>query len=180
MRVWFEARTRSRHGRWACTRPSRARSGSIAVGRASGLEANDLWSGSSRSEQALLKGEANQAVRGALQLRVEALYAFAWALSLIDELDFAAPCPDIVVARYPDLRRDEDASSFRERARLRTADEILEAADLAYCLHWALRQAELDCDPRPGRVDAYVVTERRLALDWILSEEEWHALTLDT
>ncbi len=66
------------------------------------------------------------------------------------------------------------------KARLRSDDQIVSAADLAYCLHWAIRQSELEGKRPPGKVPPYVVVERRRALEWLLSDEDWDDVPLDT
>jgi hypothetical protein len=116
----------------------------------------------------------------ALQDLVEALWALTWALGIGGRMDFARPCPDDFVDLFPDVKKDEPAAGFRSRASLRKTEEIAQALDLAYCLHWALREAELRGKRIPGKVHPYVVIERRRALEWILSDEAWDEITLDT
>ena len=81
----------------------------------------------------------------------------------------------------PDLKADEPTTRLRVRAgSLRSAEEILSALDISYCLHWAIRDAALTCSPAPAKLTGYVIVERRRALEWLVSEEGWDELTLDT
>lgn len=110
----------------------------------------------------------------------ESVWALVWALGMVPKLDFAKPCPKDLVRMLPNLKTAEGSSAFRERAQRRSTDELLAAADLAYCLHWAITDAALRGDQVPGRVLAWVVVERRRALEWVLSDEDWDQVPLDT
>lgn len=110
----------------------------------------------------------------------ESVWTLIWALGLAPKLDFAKPCPDDLVRMLPNLKTAESSSTFRNRAQQRSIDELLAAADLAYCLHWAVTDASLRGEPAPGRVPAWVVIERRRALEWVLCDEDWDDVPLDT
>jgi hypothetical protein len=117
---------------------------------------------------------------GPFRTRIEAMWALAWALGIAGAIDFGKGCPDSLATMLPDLREGESSAAFRRRASFRSVLEISSAADLAYCLHWAIRQAELDRQPLIGKVEPYVIIERRHALDWLLSEDPWDEVSLDT
>ena len=74
---------------------------------------------------------------------VEAMWALAWALGLIEHLDFSLGCDDQFVRKMPDLKVGQSSESLRTKIHLRPRDELLSACDLAYCLHWAIREAEI-------------------------------------
>jgi hypothetical protein len=111
---------------------------------------------------------------------VESLWTFVWSLGMAQELDFGKSCPNDLVTAFPDLRGSESSVSFRQRARQRSAEEIVSAADLAYCLHWAIVDAALRGDQEPGRIPSWVVVERRRVLEWLTSSENWDDVSLDT
>jgi hypothetical protein len=116
-----------------------------------------------------------------LQVRIEALWALVWALGLVPDLDFTDYCGDNLVRLLPDLKVGEPLGPFRQRTDLRPVEEILEAADLAFRLHWAVADAALHGREPPGKVMPYVVVERRHALDWIFDPEaDWDEMSLDT
>lgn len=114
---------------------------------------------------------------------VEALWALVWALGFIPTLDFTGYCGDNLVDLLPDLTSTRDFDAFRSAAKLRDALEIVEAADLAYRLHWAVVDANVTGRPTPGAVEGYVIRNRRHALGWIVSPDEgedFHEMSLDT
>jgi hypothetical protein len=109
---------------------------------------------------------------------VESLWTLFWALGQAPALDFGAHVPDDMASQFPDLTRDEPATALRARLAPRPVAEIVRAADLAYCLHWAVRDAELR--GAPTHVQPLVVRFRRQALDWCLGEDdEWDDVPLD-
>ncbi len=114
------------------------------------------------------------------QSQVEALWLFAWVFSKFDDLNFAQPCQDNLVTLYPNLHKAESSEDWRRANRLRGPMQILEVCDLAYCLHWAINQAMLEREKLPGRLNSLVIIERRRALEWILSRDDWDAVPLDT
>src|SRR5262245_34131705 len=87
----------------------------------------------------------------------------AWALNFVADLDFWKDCDDKFVTLLPDLKVSESGEKWRLRARFREAEEVVAACDLAYCLHWAIRQAETERKPPPGGLKPYLVVERRRA-----------------
>lgn len=114
------------------------------------------------------------------QWQVEALWALAWCVSCHDELDFSDSCSDAFIQMLPDIAKDAATGSFRESLSLRDKQVVLEKADLAYCLHWAIRDAEIEGQPVPGKVPGNVVVERRRALEWMISRDGWDEVQLDT
>jgi Domain of unknown function (DUF4272) len=113
-------------------------------------------------------------------MQIEGMWALAWALNLVSELDFWKDCASNFDSLFPDLRTRETSSAFRQRAAFRSPDELVSACDLAYSLHWAVRQAEIENKLPPAKLKPYVVVKRRRALEWVLSTEEWNDISLDT
>ena len=114
------------------------------------------------------------------QVQVEGMWALAWALSLVPQLDFWKDSDNNFVTVLPNLKSGEGCEGLRRRARIRSVDDLISACDLAYCLHWANRQSELDGMQAPAGLMPYIVVERRRALEWLLSEDPWDAISLDT
>lgn len=142
------------------------------------LAQESLTTSMAPAERAFIeKGEGRASV---FQSQVEGLWAFSWALQIIPALDFSRACDDSLVRLLPNLKIGESSTRFRQQASLRPLEEIVSACDLAYCLHWAVNQALLDGIPTPGKVPAHAVIERRRALEWLLSDEDWDAVSLDT
>ncbi len=68
------------------------------------------------------------------------------------------------------------------QAKLRPQAELLDAADLIYRTHWAVRQARLDGEPSPAGLDPGVVHERHYALNWLIgyAGQAWDDMSTDT
>lgn len=115
-----------------------------------------------------------------LQEQIEGIWALAWAVSLQDSIDFSVSCSDSFFLLLPNLRQQQASGEFRVRMQRRKPDEVTQVLDLAYCLHWAIRDAELAGRRYPLRVPAYAIFERRKALEWVTSDATWDELPLDT
>lgn len=114
------------------------------------------------------------------QWQVECLWALAWCVGCHDHLDFSDSCPDNFIQMLPDIGAGEPSARFREGLQLREKSEIAAQADLAYCLHWAVRNAELMGQRPPGHIPGNVVVERRRALEWLIGQDAWDEIALDT
>lgn len=114
------------------------------------------------------------------QIQVESLTAFAWALGFLGVLDFDKPSPAHLVSIFPDLKKFESSIHFRDKAKLRDRDDVLRACDLAYCLHWGINQRSIERKPVPSALPPHVVIEKRRAIEWMLSSEDWEDVSLDT
>ena len=132
------------------------------------------------AKECLFLGDSPGTTAQDLEWRFEAVFSLAWCCSLVAEMDMAAPCPDDLVSKFPDLRRMEPASGFRASLKLRPDEEILGECDLCYCLHWAIRDAELNRRVIPGRLHPNAVVERRRGLEWLLQLESWDDVELNT
>jgi hypothetical protein len=114
------------------------------------------------------------------KMQIEAIWALAWAMGIANDLDFTKDCDDRFVMQLPNLKQSQSSADFRNRINPRPLAQIASACDLAYCLHWAIRQSEGEGKQLAGKLKPYVVIERRRALEWLLSEEEWENVPLDT
>lgn len=133
-------------------------------------------------ESEFLHGKAENK-RIAFQWRVEAVWALTWAAGYHLELDFSRTCSESLVNILPDLKTNASSESFRHRCKLRTADEIAAMVDLAYCLHWAIREAKLrgsGQQAKAKKVQDQVIEERRYGLEWLICDEAWDNVSLDT
>ena len=114
------------------------------------------------------------------QWQVEGMWALAWAVGILGGLDFGEECSSHFAMMLPNLYWMENSKRFRTRTIARPLVEVLAMRDLAYCLHWGVREAAPMC-PRPsGKLKHYVVVERRRALEWLVCDEDWDAIVLDT
>jgi len=91
-----------------------------------------------------------------MKMALEGMWALAWSLSLVPQLDFGKYCGDDFVSILPDLRIAKSLARMRKRSDLRALDEIVEACDLSYCLHWALAQMQTSASVVSMDVRPYV------------------------
>ena len=131
-------------------------------------------------EKQFLEMTTNEAQNNAMQWQVEALWTLAWALGCHDTLDFTDSCADDFVSMLPDLKAGAATQTFLSGLTIRAKDELLRQCDLAYCLHWGAREAALSSKLIEGAVPENVVRERRRALEWLISNDGWDEVSLDT
>lgn len=110
--------------------------------------------------------------------RYEAVHVLLWALDIYDELGFPDTITDVPL--LADTLRDLGTSGLIKKGQLRSQADLLDAADLMYRMHWAVRQAGLDGDPPPQGLDPSVVCERRYALEWLIGNVAWDNVRTDT
>ena len=123
-------------------------------------------------------------------LHSEALAALAWLLSLIKQLDPAAPGTENVAELFPDLPRGETFDQWRGRVLTVPRDPVEAAAqlDLYYCLDWAYLTAERRHLQLPGLIDSNAIGQRRWALEWAVvfrgpfheAPADWEEIDLST
>jgi hypothetical protein len=143
------------------------------------------WLRQERLEVELTKGELSFLQRGEglpqfFQVQIEGMWALAWALNFVAVLDFWQDCDSRFVTMLPNLKVNQGGDEWRLKARYRELHEVVAACDLAFCLHWTVRQAEIEKKPTPAHLKPYIVVERRRALEWLLSNEPWDGISLDT
>ena len=114
------------------------------------------------------------------KIKVESMWALAWVVNMIPTLDFWKHCESSFVMILPDIKKSESTAELRNRAVLRSKDDIGFQSDLAYCLTWLIRETEMRHSQEQIGVTPYVVTERRRALDWVTYHSEWDLILLDT
>jgi hypothetical protein len=131
-------------------------------------------------EETYLTTVTTEAQNNAMQWQVEALWALAWAVGCHDSLDFSDSCSDAFVSMLPDLKAGASSETFLKGLVLREKDEVLEKSDLAYCLHWGAREASLSAKQIAGAVPESVIRERRRALEWLIGDDDWYEVALDT
>lgn len=119
-------------------------------------------------------------IAGRFQAQVEGMWVLAWSCGLISSIDMKQPCDDRFATMLPDLKVGQRSDAWRRKADMLPLHRLFCACDLAYALHWATRQAALEHRPCPLAISADLIAERRRALEWILGEDSWDEVTLDT
>ena len=112
----------------------------------------------------------------------ENLYVMEWALGLTDSLDFPSHICDVpqTVKLLKNCSSVEDILSISHP---RTAAELLDAADLIFCLDWACVDARLYQFPAPAGMEGGVVQERHKSLNWLTGCPEsvpWDQVSTNT
>jgi len=102
--------------------------------------------------------------------RYEAILLLQWVLGLQDALPFADAICDVSSISRTAIERGTEG--LRKQPAMRPADEILDALDLHYRLHWATRQAILKKMPAPAGLNDGVLQERHHALNWLVRFED--------
>lgn len=112
--------------------------------------------------------------------RYESAWVLLWALGFHDNLG-----PEDQIADVPwmaELLREEGTAGLMEKAQLRSQAEILDATDLIYRMHWAVREARINGKSFPRGLDGSVVYERHYALNWLIGYAglPWDEMATDT
>ena len=115
-----------------------------------------------------------------IQSQVEALNAYAWSLGIVNSFEFDQVCRNDLIRLFPDIKNNGNSMTYKAKAKLRCLEDIVTACDLAYCLHWAIVQSLLENKILHNDVGPHVIIERRRALEWMLSKDDWDELSLDT
>jgi hypothetical protein len=114
-----------------------------------------------------------------MKKRVEGLYVLAWALGLYEDLDFTRVCPSDLVLKFPNIKLKALSTRFRDAVAAIDPSRIVDMVDLAFCVHWAVREKEL-AGRAKGPLPEYIVVERRRALEWLVSKDDFEDVALDT
>jgi hypothetical protein len=130
------------------------------------------------AERAFL--EQGQGTARVFQGQVEAMWILAWSCGLVPRVDLARPCDSRFASMLPNLKAHQPASEWKTRAEVLPVERLFATCDLAYALHWAIRQARINQRPSPIGMPEDQFIERRRALEWLLSDETWDEVSLDT
>ena len=113
--------------------------------------------------------------------RMEALYVVLWALNLVEAL----PRPDAQRSfdEIAALMKGKKVKALVEETSLRAQSEVLDAADLIYRYHWAIRNEAAHGREAPDGLERSVVMERHHALNWLIKfdgEDDWDEIRTST
>jgi hypothetical protein len=111
--------------------------------------------------------------------RYECVHVFLWALGYLDELK--PPHERADVEAESKFIRDAGTKTFIANAQPRSLDEILDANDYYYRLHWAVVDLRLKGQKSPA-ADEEIIVERHRALNWLIRymDQGWDNVTTDT
>jgi hypothetical protein len=114
------------------------------------------------------------------QLQIEAIWALCWAAGIVKDMDFSKECANDFVTLLPNLNINETSVLFSSKVKIRPMTEIIQECDLAYCLHWAIKESNLYGKLKVRGIKDYIVIERRKALEWLICDCKWEEISLDT
>ncbi|MEW4564940.1 DUF4272 domain-containing protein [Bremerella sp. JC770] len=116
------------------------------------------------------------------QPHVETIWTLAWVGQIHNSLEFNKTCTNDMVTMFPNLKGSASSEAFRNKAQMRSVDEIVPKLDLAYCIHWAIRhetENKLELPKKPLRLRPYIIINRRRALEWLFCKEPWDEVPMD-
>lgn len=113
--------------------------------------------------------------------RYECAWTALWALGFIQELSRPSATCDISFMAGT-VRRYGSFEEFLENARLRSSEELLDAADCIYRYDWACVDARINGRDAPGNLHPGVVLERHRMFNWLIRymNLEWDHIRTDT
>ena len=144
-----------------------------------------------KSERAIFKlprAKANHEHVDTIGWRFENMWPLAWALGFgaepaVDGEEIATKTVHAIVLKFLPGLKFGPADLVAE-ATPRTLDEVVAIEDLFYCAHNAVRSAQLGGKTVPKGfhplANGGVIHERRHALSWCLSDEDWDDVDLST
>jgi len=145
------------------------------------LRTEGLWDSVTPNERPLFESD-NPSKQAAINAswRAESLLVLLWAMKKVDRLDLPRKQCDPASVNKVMPNRGEVAE-FISSASLRSKSEILDETDKIYRIHWAVRNAQLNNEPIPARLNPSVVVERHHALNWLTwYAAEWDDVSTDT
>jgi len=143
------------------------------------LKSEGLWNHASKKEQAILNKDVLSEKEGMnLSWRVEGVKVLLWSINKIEDLGLPFEETAGIFDLIPEYM--EPSQDFINGAVLRKTTEILDASDLIYRIHWAVRQAGIDGTEVPN-INPDIVPEWHQAINWItFYEDDWDEITTDT
>lgn len=134
-----------------------------------------------RLGERVLPEDELRSVEAAMSWRQEAVWALVWALGLIEELRPDAFCGSAADG-YQRMRPAAPDATVPAGVALRPREELAAELDFLFCLHWHARERRLHGQPQLA-ADPFregMVEERRRAVEWLFTDEEWEEISLDT
>jgi Domain of unknown function (DUF4272) len=144
---------------------------------------NGLEASLSIRERALVAGDEELGEQEGTDLRwyIEALWALAWAGSLIADIPVGQSAGAGLARLMPDLQVGERAAGFRARFAPRPYVELFAMLDFYYRAHWYARNG-LREGTSTAPFDLDTIMERRKALEWACDADiaDWDETPADT
>ncbi len=121
------------------------------------------------------KGNRDVAVQ--ISWQFEGCAILLWALGLLEQISY----PDTLV--NPDeitsiISSSDSYNDFVQKCDFRSVEEILDLADLTYRYNWYCVDAQIEGEE--PKINSEVVVERYRALKWLLTDEKWDKVDVNT
>jgi hypothetical protein len=145
------------------------------------MEDNDFLSFLSEDEMNILKKEAflDEDIN-ICSWKQESIFVLGWYGNFESCINFPTDESDltkIFTKIPPEVPFELMLESFQPRSE----SELIEELDFYYCVHAAIKHPELWKDEQLlGRIKVAAVEERRRALEWLVSTNDWDNVSLDT
>lgn len=132
------------------------------------------------SEKKLFNNKYKQSDILNITWNYETIWALLWALNMVNDMDKPFSICDVdKIASI--IVPCESVKEFKESAKLKDIEEILDMLDLYYRYHWVVVDKELNPETNIGKLNPDVVWERRKGLEWLISNKnDWDEISLDT
>lgn len=134
-----------------------------------------LWDEATAHEKALVhKPKLSEQDIVEIQWRAESIWLMLWALNKVKSLELPANAvnSEEIFNFLPGFF--ENTGDFISTAKIRSCSEILDEADFAFRLNWALREATHRDQTLVG-INSAVAIERYISLNWIVGiTAEWN------
>lgn len=113
--------------------------------------------------------------------QIEGMWTLSWCLGLIsNKLVIENKCTNSFVSILPDLKVFASSNNFKKQAELRSTNKILPIIDYYYCAHWSITAMRYEGMLIPKKIAPYIVIGRRMALEWLFTNDDWYDISLDT
>ena len=128
-------------------------------------------------DERLLFDKMDKKLAVQISWQFEGFAILLWTLGLIEEVPFPNTLvePDLATAIVSSCERYRE---FLEKCQLRTTDEVLDLADLTYRYNWYCVESKIN-EEEPI-MNPEIVMERHRALNWLLSDEKWDKVEINT
>ncbi len=130
-------------------------------------------------DEAILLERSDKDIEYDVQCRIYALHLIAWAIGLYPTFGFTEDLSDDLVDAFPEEKSMQNFDFFRKKAKYKSEKELIQLLDTSYCLHWYFVDRVL-ADDIESISHFYGLPYRRHALEWMLSDDDWDDISLDT
>lgn len=128
-------------------------------------------------DEKLLFDKLDKKVATQMAWQFEGYVVLLWTLGLVRELPF----PDTLVEPDEVTALVSTCNNYREfvaNCQLRDVHEVLDLADLTYRYNWYCVEAKINGEEPV--MDPEIVLERHRALNWLITQEKWEKVKIDT